>query len=405
MTDYILNDYLAKAAKNDLPLLSDDHNRSVDSGTLYMVAGGTSDQSTAKQLQPAISKWYKGTRTLALVGLLSVLVYIGIRIIISSSAEDKAKYKKMIGSWVAAVCLVFILHYLMLFILTISDELTDMLSSTILKQQQGIADNDAVMIAFREQIRASNYSKVIAPIICYLVLVIYTAIFTIHYFKRVVYMAFLTMIAPLIALTYPIDKIKDGKAQAFSMWLKEYIFNALIQPVHLLLYYALVGSSITFAKNNILYAIVAIGFLVPAEKFFKKLFGMESQTSVGTLGAAAGGAAVMSMISKMKASSDKQEKEGEKQQANNKNVRTTDKQIQGGNSPALMIGMPGNQTTPTNPQNGAPLPYNTGLAQGQNNARGIVPRSSRTKQCKRKCTKCNKSRYENTFFNSRKRIY
>ena len=40
-------------------------------------------------------------------------------------------------------------------------------------------------------------------------------------------MAFLTIIAPLVALTYPIDKINDGKAQAFNMWFKEYIFNLL----------------------------------------------------------------------------------------------------------------------------------------------------------------------------------
>ena len=38
-------------------------------------------------------------------------------------------------------------------------------------------------------------------------------------------MAFLTLIAPLVALTYPIDKMNDGQAQAFNRWMKEYIFN------------------------------------------------------------------------------------------------------------------------------------------------------------------------------------
>ena len=137
-------------------------------------------------------------------------------------------------------------------------------------------------------------------------------------------MAFLTIVAPLIALTYPIDKIKDGKAQAFSMWLKEYIFNALLQPVHLLLYTIFVGMANEFAIENPLYAIVAIGFLVPAEKFFRKMFGMESQTSVGTIGAAAGGAMVMSMLNKMKGKPPKDE--AEKQQK----VRTADQNGVGG---------------------------------------------------------------------------
>ena len=37
-------------------------------------------------------------------------------------------------------------------------------------------------------------------------------------------------------------------------------------------------------------SVVALGFLVPAEKLIKEMFGMKSATPVGTLGAAAGGA-------------------------------------------------------------------------------------------------------------------
>ena len=76
--------------------------------------------------------------------------------------------------------------------------------------------------------------------VIYVVLVIYTIIFCFTYLKRVIYMAFLTMIAPLICLTYPLDKIKDGQAQALSMWLREYIFNALLQPMHLIIYSLLI---------------------------------------------------------------------------------------------------------------------------------------------------------------------
>ena len=49
-------------------------------------------ESPAKVMQARISKWYIALRTIALVGLLSVLLYIGIRIILSSaSANDKAR--------------------------------------------------------------------------------------------------------------------------------------------------------------------------------------------------------------------------------------------------------------------------------------------------------------------------
>ena len=50
-------------------------------------------KSSAEVLKTTISSWYKSFRSIAVVGLLSVLIYLGIRILISSAADDKAKYK------------------------------------------------------------------------------------------------------------------------------------------------------------------------------------------------------------------------------------------------------------------------------------------------------------------------
>lgn len=106
-------------------------------------------------------------------------------------------------------------------------------------------------------------------------------------------MAFLTMIAPLVALTYPIDKISDGQAQAFNKWLKEYIFNLLIQPLHLLIYTVLVTSAFDLAGKNPLYSIVAIAFMIPAEKLMRSFFGFEKASTPGSLAGAAVGAGLV----------------------------------------------------------------------------------------------------------------
>ena len=109
-------------------------------------------------------------------------------------------------------------------------------------------------------------------------------------------MAFLTMIAPLVALTYPIDKISDGKAQAYNMWLKEYSFNLIIQPVDLLIYTIFVTSAIQLVDLNIIYSLIAMGFILQAEKFIKKMFGLgaEGGAAKGGLATAAAFTAVMS---------------------------------------------------------------------------------------------------------------
>ena len=112
-------------------------------------------------------------------------------------------------------------------------------------------------------------------------------------------MAFLTLIAPIVALTYPIDKINDGKAQGFDMWIKEYIFNALLQPMHLILYYILVGSSVSIAASNPLYGIAVLMFMTEAEKLLKKIFGLD-KAGAGTVGGMAGAFAAGAIASNIK---------------------------------------------------------------------------------------------------------
>ena len=140
--------------------------------------------------------------------------------------------------------------------------------------------------------KSEDYSYIGFGLI-YVVLTIYTVTFIFVYIRRLIYMIFLTLIAPLVALTYPIDKVKDGQAQAFNFWFKEYTYNLLMQPLHLLLYMILIGSAMKFAANNSLYVIVALGFMVPAEKLLKEMFGFKGKTP-GSMPGLAAGALVMS---------------------------------------------------------------------------------------------------------------
>ncbi len=262
--------------------------------------------SAAQTLSDTISTWYKSFRNISVVALLSVLVYMGIRILLATTAQDKAKYKEAIKDWAVALCLVFMIHFIMSATMIFVDKVTQLFGSSA---EQGVVINvtgdDSVTfktnfmgyMRFRSQ--SSETGDVVAYTIIYLVLIIQTVMFTIQYLKRLLYMAFFTMIAPLVALTYPIDKMGDGQAQAFNMWFKEYTLNAILQPVHLLLYTMLITSAMSLAVNNPIYAIVAIGFLVPAEKFIKKMFKLDRAESEEGLGGFAGGALAMTGFQKL----------------------------------------------------------------------------------------------------------
>lgn len=302
-------------------------------------------ESTAKKLQGVISQWYFILRNFALLALMVILIYIGIRIVLGSTAGEKAKYKERMMDWLVAVCLIFIMNYIMAFAHTFVGYITQLIENVgdidgILeyvpltkeqlknaKQIEGSDETEEVDSPFKEtfsqngviiegetneygqsqaylgwttnlmgkiKIRTQTVNEGTANwvgySICYIVLVLETLFFSWTYLKRVVYMAFLTVIAPLVAMTYPIDKINDGKAQAFGMWLKEYIFNLLIQPLHLLLYTVLVTMAYQLATTNPFYAVVAVGFIMPAEKLLRKFFGFTKAQTPGMLSGAAGAA-------------------------------------------------------------------------------------------------------------------
>ena len=88
-------------------------------------------------------------------------------------------------------------------------------------------------------------------------------------------MAFFTMIAPLVALTYPIDKAGDGKAQAFSTWMKEFLVNVLIQPLHALIYLIFVLTANSIAASSPLVALALLMAMGAVERMVKVVFDMK----------------------------------------------------------------------------------------------------------------------------------
>lgn len=295
---------------------------------------------TSGKLQSTIATWYVTLRNIALVISMSILVYVGIRMMLTSIAAEKAKYKNMLFDWLVGVGLILVMHYIMVFAVNMNDQVLSFVSNITkvpkyesairIKDDEGKENKKLIemldeyekmtgaevtitedgYVGFETSLMGNarlllqnNRDESVAYVgyaIMFLVLVFYTVAFLFVYLKRVLYMAFLTIVAPLVAMTYPLDKLTDGKAQAFNMWVKEYIMNLLIQPVHLFLYYVLISSAIDLATQNVLYSLVAIGFLLPAEKIIRKFFGLDKAQTPGFLNGAAGAALAMSAVGSLK---------------------------------------------------------------------------------------------------------
>ena len=233
-------------------------------------------------LRKNVAGWYVALRNFSIVALLSVLVYVGIRMVLSTLAQDKAKYKTMFKDWLVAICLVVFMHFFMIAILQITTMITDALGGgqnsdligNLSEDINGILDSgwDG---GYRHN--GMDLGDAYAKIFVVGGVIVYTIIFAIKYLKREFTIIFLSIIGPAACITYPIDKIGDGKAQAYNRWFTEYLYQVIIQPFHLILYIVLIGTAADLANHNILYALVCFAVMGPAEKFIKEMFGFKDK--------------------------------------------------------------------------------------------------------------------------------
>lgn len=245
--------------------------------------------SVRKIISENIAVWFYGVRNLAVGISLLILIYVGIRMAGSTLAVDKAKYMELAMYWVKAFCLIFVMQYIILIAINLSNTLieaipdnSDNIENAIIYGDSGTQSNPSEeSIAYKlENFKGWNY---VAISVLYFVIVYYQFKFFILYFKRTLVIGFMTIISPLVCITFPIDSISDGKAQGFDKWLKELLVNIFIQPIHLIIY-----SVIIFCAGEIieLAPVLAILFFVGlsrAEKVVKNVLGLRDRTSIHSL--------------------------------------------------------------------------------------------------------------------------
>ena len=225
------------------------------------------------KIKESVAAWYNLTFKIAQIFSLIVLIYIGIRMAMAPNPEEKVNYKKMFKNWFVGFAMLFILNYGIVLMLKI-------VNWTLTLIPQSIADKNFELEIINKTINIfdnneSAWSSLLYAL-TYVIIVGYQVYFLIKYFKRLLTMGFLVMIAPLITVTYAIDKAGDGKAQAFEAWKKLFISNAFMQPVHALMYMIFMYSASAIATKAPMIAVIFFIGILKGEEIFNKLFNLET---------------------------------------------------------------------------------------------------------------------------------
>lgn len=227
-----------------------------------------------------IASWYMAFRNLAIVIQLCTLIYIGIRMAISSLGEQRARYKEMLKNWIVGLTMIFLLHYFMVAILNFSEVLAKVISQsmTIDESYQGLL-NQLLKNSFK-----LNIIKSTTAAMCFVMLEGLTFGFLMMYIKRMLTISLLTCVAPLVTTTYAMDKLGDRKSQILDTWVREYSFNALIQPFHCIIYIVFVKNAIDILEKTptsfagAIIAVMCMSFMFIAESIVKAIFGLKGNT-------------------------------------------------------------------------------------------------------------------------------
>lgn len=264
-----------------------------------------SENSFVYKFRKTVAYWFYGMRTIASAILLVVLVYVGIRMALASVAEDKAKYKKMLIDWICSLALIFVLQYLAIAIIYINNSIVEALENVLTNPQNDFNISEMMNGFMTDAIAGVGITSMVSTFV-FCAITAQSAFFFIAYLNRMIKIGFLIIISPLISITYSIDKMGDGKAQALNNWLKEFAYTILIQPFHCIIYIALIHTAFTLVEGatttsvegiintiemnklaNGVLVILCLKFVNDAEKVVRTIFGFSDDNSKTSMAAGA----------------------------------------------------------------------------------------------------------------------
>ena len=201
---------------------------------------------------------------------------------ISTVAEKKAVYKQMIVSWIAGFILVFTIHYIMYFIISVNETFVNWI---IPKYENGTE------ISLYESVRSKAYSLKAttgtAGMVMYTILVYYSVRFLILYFKRFLTVMILAVISPFVAVSYAVQKInKNGKGgEMYGNWMRDFMYTVILQSIHALIYTIFVQTALDLTEvsiGGIFIAFIFLKFMLKVDPTVRKIFGFSSGNGKGS---------------------------------------------------------------------------------------------------------------------------
>lgn len=200
----------------------------------------------AGNMQKLVSVIYQIFRYIALIGFVIAIAAIAVKMIMSSIGKQKQQYKEALKNWVIGLVLLVVGHWIMIYAIYISEWLVDIiieLKNNIFETTWFTTDIHVTSLTdlFIDALGTSGaYTMLllgiwaIMAIIAIIMFVVMNMKIVKVYLERVIVVGVLIMIFPLVTVFYAFEKSGIKRGQTFETWLRTFMDQVFIQPVHAL---------------------------------------------------------------------------------------------------------------------------------------------------------------------------
>lgn len=242
-----------------------------------------------QKIKDNVATWHFIMKGFATVLLLLVIIYLAIKLIIASISSNpgpRAKAKLMMTDVVKALAIALLVHIYIGIMLYGSDIIVQILDSV----RKGMVDNSVlnfekvIIYDYLDPAGLFGSGRYLINMISYVLLVIIQVKFLIVFTQRFLTIAFLTIISPLIAVTYPVDMEKDGKSQIFSKWSNEISKAIFLMPFYAAIYLVFVVAASGLAERAPILGLIFLIYFERIEKIIKGLFDLRGMQTIRSAG-------------------------------------------------------------------------------------------------------------------------
>ena len=260
----------------------------------YFRTGVTVDSSEANTftitLKSFVSNLYVTLVAVVTVIYIFILVYVGVRVVMTSVADQQAKYKQMLSSWAIGLLLLFTFHYILSYVVEINDLSVNFIRTNFASNQEANENIATLMDKLKKEGVETTYKKLtqkgketvgneaakidnlpntseyfelytsvnIVKAIVWIALLSKTILIAILYIKRLIMITFLILIFPFITIAYVLDRVKEGKSKVFDTWFRAFFTNVFINLLHAITFVVVVQMALRAEDWGWILPVVAI---------------------------------------------------------------------------------------------------------------------------------------------------